>query len=183
MMMQAVGLNQKILVICVRWSDVTTTRMTGAKWVSLLTSQVNDFYNRATFNKTDFVFKLPPKSPTKLPTKRPRSDWYDLGYKRSGYDFKKTGQDAINLVDSRVDFADYNGVLVITNNPDFGGQGVHGEWWKTTKGVEAIFIEDKVRIGKRQMSLAIVNEWEASHFGMPYDEAGAVAALRDWSSD
>jgi M6 family metalloprotease-like protein len=147
---------------------VTSTRMRGSEWVTLFNSQVNDFYNRATFNKTNFTFELSAGSSA--------DGWYSLGYARSGYEYKKTGQDAINLVDPSVDFSQYNGVLVITNNPDFGGQTNSSHWWLTSEGGEQVFIENGTAVRRRQMGLSIINEWHAHDHGLTYDEAAAVGA-------
>ena len=46
-----VGVNQRTLVICVKYSDAATTRLTNCSdWVALLGSETNQFYNRATFS-------------------------------------------------------------------------------------------------------------------------------------
>jgi M6 family metalloprotease-like protein len=170
MKMSVIGTNQKILVICVKWSDVTTTRMASRDWINLLTSQVNTFYNQASFNKTNFTFELPPSQPG-----GPADGWFSLGYAVSNYNYHRTGQDAINLVDPFVDFAQYNGVLLITNNSGFGGQTNSGDWWKTTRGSEQVFIENGSAVPKRQMGLSMINEWHPHDYGMSYDEAAAVA--------
>jgi M6 family metalloprotease-like protein len=169
MKMSPVGTNQKILVICAKYSDVSSTRLARASdWQSLLTSQVNLFYNQATFNQTNFLFELPPGGPA--------DGWLSFGYAQANADYDRTGQDAINLVDAFVDFRQYNGVLVITNSPNFGGTTKSGSWWRTSEGTETTFMESGVAVGRRQMGLSLVNEWHAHDFGEPYDEAAAVAA-------
>ena len=142
----------------------------SSEWVSLLTSQVNTFYDQATFHTTDFTFELPPDQPG-----GPADGWFSLGYAVSGYRYTKTGQDAINLVDSFVDFAQYNGVLVVTNNSGFGCQTLSGSWWKTTRGSERVRLESGVAVHERQMGLSIINEWHNHDYGLSYDEAVAVA--------
>lgn len=160
-----IGTNQRVLVICVKYSDVATTRRPNANdWVTLLTNETNTFYNRATFNQTNFNFQTTAGGPA--------DGWHSLGYPGADYGFFKTGQDAINLADPFVDFSQYNRVLVITNWQGFGGQG-GGPWgWAVNEGVE--YMENGA--GKRLMTLAIVNEWLANSFGNPFDEAGSVAA-------
>ena len=161
-----IGTNQRLLVICVKYTDVATTRMPNAAgWVTLLTSETNTFYNRATFNQTNFTFSTTSGGPS--------DGWHSLGYAGADYGFFKTGQDAINLADPFVDFSQFNRVLVMTNWQGFGGQG-GGPWgWAVNEGVE--YTENGV--GKRLMTMAIVNEWVANGgFGNPFDDAGSVAA-------
>ena len=164
-----IGVNQKVLVICVKYTDAATTRLaTATDWVNLLSGETNTFYNRATYNLTNFSFLTTAGGPA--------DGWHSLGYDSTGYDFYKTGQDAISLADPFVDFSDIDRVLVITNWPNFGGQG-GGPWdWEVEDGVEHYALVGGVSVGKRAMTMSIVNEWQASSFGMPFDEAASVAA-------
>jgi M6 family metalloprotease-like protein len=160
-----------MVVICVKWSNVSTTRLAnGAAWVSLLNNQVNPFYNQATYNQTNFTFELP--------TGGPADRWFSLGHDNTQYvSVYKSGQDAIDLADAYVDWSQYNRVIVISNWQGFGGQTPSGpQWWKVSSGVEATFIESGRSVGKRLMTLSFINEWHAHDFGEPYDEAAAVAA-------
>ena len=119
--MSQLGVNQRVLVICVKYTDEAGTRMTTSQdWVDLLNSETNNFYNRATFGLTTFQFETPAGVPD--------NGWLSLGYAASNYDFFRTGQDAVRLIDPYVDFTQYNRCLVITNWWDFGGQG-GGPWW------------------------------------------------------
>lgn len=163
------GADQKVLVICVKWSDYTSTRMTSAQdWADLLNDEVNDFYKQATFNQSYFKFETP--------TGVPDNGWLDLGYASSGYDFWKVGQDAVKLIDPYVDFSKYNRALVITNWWDFGGQGGGPWWWKVNEGAEATVEESGSSFGVRLMTMAICNEWKAHDYGNHFDEAGSVMA-------
>jgi hypothetical protein len=164
------GTNQRVLVICVKWDDQTTTRLTNCSdWATLLQNEVNPFYNQATFGQTTFQFDAPSGAPN--------NGWFNLGYKSTDYDFLKTGQDAINLADPYVDFSLYHRIAVITNHPNFGGQGHPGAWWKTTEGKEQTFVENGNSVDKRLMSLSIINEWTDDHaYGLPFDTAGSVLA-------
>ncbi|HWR88950.1 MAG TPA: hypothetical protein VN260_01705, partial [Dissulfurispiraceae bacterium] len=163
-----IGVNQPVLVICVRWSDDATTRLgTCTDWVNLLNNEVNAFYNGATFNQTNFIFET-----------SPAGTWYNLGYASASYDFFKTGQDAINLIDPDVNMANYDRVLVITNWDGFGGQGGGPWWWRVNEGIENYFVEGGSSVGKRFMTMAIVNEWLGATVGEArnFDQAGSVAA-------
>lgn len=163
------GTNQRVLVICVKWSDVATTRLTNCSdWATLLQNEVNTFFDQATFGQTTFVFETPSGGPA--------DGWYSLGYASSGYGFFKTGQDAITLADPNANFGSYNRVLVVTNFTGFGGQGGGPWWWTTADGIETTFLEGGVAVGKRLMTMAIVNEWQAHSFGNPFDEGASVAA-------
>ncbi|MFW6437423.1 MAG: CARDB domain-containing protein [Armatimonadota bacterium] len=165
-----VGTDQKVLVICVKYSDESGTRMSSSSdWVTLLNNEVNDFYDQATFGKTTFTFETP--------SGVPNNGWLDLGYKSDEYGFRKTGQDAIDAIDQYVDFADYRRVLVITNKPDFGGQGASPWWWETDEATDATVKIDGNKVDARLMSLANVNEWEETTArGKPFDEGGSVMA-------
>jgi len=166
-----IGVNQKVLVICVKYSDVATTRLASASdWVTLLGAETNTFFNRATFDQTNFSFE------TTTGPGAPPDGWHSLGYASTSAEFFKTCQDAINLADPFADFSQYNRVLVITNLKGFGGSGGGPWWWKVNEGVEATFDEGGMSVSKRLMTMAIVNEWEAHSFGNPFDEAASVAA-------
>ncbi len=167
--LRPVGTNQRVLVICVKYSNLSTTRLARASdWVSLLISQVNDFYDRATYGLTTFVFESPAGGPA--------DGWFPIADVSTAYDYIKVGQAAIDAADPYVNFGFYNGVMVITNSSQGGGQGRADEWWRVGTGVEAMPREGGVWVPKRQMGLSIVNEWYAHVVGEPYDEGAAVAA-------
>lgn len=124
-----IGTNQRVLVICVTWDDHATTRLTNCSdWATLLNNQIDNFYGQATDGLTTFTFESP--------TGAPDNGWLALGYDSTEYDFGKTGQDAIDLADPYVDFTNIHRVAVITNHPNFGGQGTSGWWWATDEGVD-----------------------------------------------
>lgn len=161
-----IGTNQRVLVICVKWADQPTTRLGSCNdWATLLQNEVNAFYNQTTFGLTTFQFDSPVGAPN--------NGWLSLGYKSEHYEFFKTGQDAINLADPYVDFSNYHRVAVITNHPDFGGQGGPGWYWQTDEGAEANINS----VDNRFMSLSIINEWQNDlAYGLPFDTAGSVLA-------
>jgi len=163
-----IGTNQRVLVICVKWNDFASTRMSPTDWVNLLNNETTHFYDQATYGMTTFLFETATSSSP--------DGWFNLGYSSGDYDFFKTGQDAINLVDPHVDFGRYDRVLVITSCSGFGGQGGGPWWWSVNEGIEATFVEDGSNVGKRLMTMAIVNEWLAHSYGNTFDEAGSVAA-------
>jgi M6 family metalloprotease-like protein len=163
-----IGTNQRVLVICVKWNDFASTRMSPTDWVNLLNNETTHFYDQATYGMTTFLFETATSSSP--------DGWFNLGYSSGDYDFFKTGQEAINLVDPHVDFGRYDRVLVITNSSGFGGQGGGPWWWSVNEGIEATFVEDGSNVGKRLMTMAIVNEWLAHSYGNTFDEAGSVAA-------
>ncbi|MFC1762325.1 hypothetical protein ACFL6U_09620, partial [Planctomycetota bacterium] len=75
-----IGQNQRVLVICVRYSNASTTRLTSAAdWVTLLNNETRTFYSRATFNQTTFTFETA--------TGVPGNGWFNLGYPNTDYDF------------------------------------------------------------------------------------------------
>ena len=164
-----IGTNQRVIVICVRYTDATTTRMAQASdWATLLNNQVNSLYSRATYNQTNFTFEVPIGGPA--------DGWYDLGHASSGYSFNGTGQEAIRLADPDVDFSMYNRVVVITNWPGFGGQGRAGHRWAVGEGVEFWDMRSTPSVGQRVLSLSVTNEWVASSHGEVGDAGAAVIA-------
>jgi M6 family metalloprotease-like protein len=166
-----IGTNQRVLVVCAMYSDEPTTRLaTCNDWVTLLNTEANDFYDRATFGQTTFIFETAAGGPA--------SGWYSLGYPYANYNFGTTGQDAITLIDPDVNFSNYDRVLVITNWQDFRGQGSSFREWTVSEGIEHYRVEGGVSVGKRVMSMAIVNEWRGSTTTEPrnYDQAGSVAS-------
>ncbi|MCK7502758.1 MAG: hypothetical protein MZV70_00790 [Desulfobacterales bacterium] len=90
-----------------RWSDDATTRLgTCTDWVNLLNNEVNAYYKRGDIQPDEFHFR-------DVPCPAPGTTW---GYASASYDFFKTGQDAISLIDPHdVNMANYDRVLVITN--------------------------------------------------------------------
>lgn len=165
MVISPIGTNQRVIVICVKYSDVPATRLaTAADWVAILNRDVNQFYRQATFNQTDFLFELP--------TGGPADGWFTIG-PSSDYNYYTTGQLAIDTVDPFVNFNRYNRVLIITNWAGFGGQGAGFNWWKVADGVEQTFVEDGRNVGRRQMSLGIINEW-ADDVASSFDDGAAV---------
>ncbi|HWQ96093.1 MAG TPA: S-layer protein domain-containing protein [Candidatus Methylomirabilis sp.] len=165
-----IGTNQKVLVICVKYDDISTTRMASCNdWANLLNSETNTYYNQATFSLTSFAFETSSSGPA--------NGWYDLGYPfAKNYSLFKTGQDAISLIDPNIDFSNYNRVFVITNYPGFDGQGVGPWWWKTDEGIETNFMENGMTVGKRLMTLSVISEWQARGYGSTFDEAASVGA-------
>ncbi len=166
-----IGVNQRMLVICVRFSNQATTRLASASdWVTRL-NEVNTFYNRATYGMTTFRFETATGSAV------PNNGWFNLGYANTSFEFFKSCQDAIDLIDPYVDFSNYDRVLVITNWPQFGGQGGGPWWWEVDEGVEHNFKEGSATVGKRLMTMAVVNEWvHHSHGITTFDVAASVAA-------
>jgi M6 family metalloprotease-like protein len=162
-----IGLNQRMIVICVKYSDAATTRLANASdWATLLNTQVNSFYTRATYNQTSFQFDSPVGAPG--------NGWFSLGYASGGYSWRGTGQDAIRLADPYVNFANYDRVVVITNWAGFGGQGTWGWGWAVGEGAEFFDMSTTPPTGQRVMSLSVVNEWVASYAGEIGDAAAAV---------
>jgi M6 family metalloprotease-like protein len=166
-----IGPNQRTLVICVRYTNALTTRMAScSNWVTLLTNETNQYFNRATFNQTNFQFE------TISGTGAPANGWLDLPYDNTGYGFYRTGQDAITLADPFANFALYNRVLVITSWPDFGGQGGGPWWWAVNEGAEATVTPAAGGgpVPSRLMTLSNTNEWLAHSYGSAFDEGAAT---------
>lgn len=169
-----IGTNQRTLVICVRWTDALTPRMANCSdWVTLLNNETNTFYNRATFNQTNFQFE------TVSGAGAPANGWFDLTYDTaSSPGFWGVGQDAINLADPFANFANYNRVVVITSWPGFGASGGGPWWWAVNEGAEATVTPAAggAAVPSRLMTMAIANEWLPNSFGQPFDEGASVIA-------
>ncbi|MEL7487145.1 MAG: CARDB domain-containing protein, partial [Pseudomonadota bacterium] len=160
-----VGRNQNVLLICVKYPDVSGTRLADCDdWATLMESEADTFYKRATFNKTSFRFVAA------------RTAWYDLATPSTDYEFFKIAQEAIDLADGDVDFSNFDRFAVITNFEGFGGQGGGPWWWRVNDGVEANFVEDGAEVGKRLMTAQISNEWKDEFPGVAADDGVTVAA-------
>lgn len=169
-----IGTNQRTLVICVKWMDAPTTRMANCSdWVTLLNNETNTYYNRATFNQTNFQFE------TVSGMGAPSDGWFNLGYGTAAApDFYHLGQDAITLADPFANFANYNRVVVITSWPDFGASGGGPWWWAVNDGPEATVtpVAGGAPTPSRLMTMAIANEWLPNSFGNTFDEGASVIA-------
>lgn len=170
----SIGTNQRTLVICVRYTDALSHRMTNCSdWVTLLNNETNTFYNRATFNQTSFQFE------TVSGAGAPANGWFDLTYTAAASPgFYGVGQDAVTLADPVANFANYNRVLVITSWPDFGASGGGPWWWAVNEGAEATVTPAAggAPVPSRLMTMAIANEWLPNSFGLPFDEGASVMA-------
>ncbi len=164
-----VGTGQRVLVICVKFSEGPAPRLAQASdWAALLSRQVNGLFRRMTYNQTDFSFEIPVGGPS--------DGWFDLGFSTANYSFDRTAQRAVTLADPLVNFANYNRVVVITNWPGFGGQGLSLANWTVSDGIEFYDMTSGVAEGKRAMSLSICNEWVANSNGESGDAGAAVIA-------
>jgi len=163
-----VGLNQNMLVICVKYADIATTRRTSCQdWVDSMNAEINPFYNQSSFGRTTFNFVAAPG---------PDNGWYDLGLATTDYDFFRVAQAAVTLADPGVNFAAYDRVAVLTNFAGFGGQGGGPWWWRVNEGSEATidFGDGNPPAPARLMTMSITNEWLAdAGYGSPYG-AGAL---------
>ena len=135
------GLNQKVALICCKYTDSTTTRNTAAQWAQVCNNNIKPFYALVTNNRTSFDFD--------------GYGWYDIGYANSDYQFTKSVKDAIKLADKDINFSNYNRVMIIFNSTNFGGQGSVGAWANTFKTKEAG--------GFQTLSAACVNEWDSDN--------------------
>lgn len=163
-----IGTNQNVLVICVKYSDVATTRRTSCQdWVTSMQTEINTFYDRATFGRTTFTFTAAPG---------PDNGWYNLGLATTAYNFFTVAQAAVSLADPGVNFATFNRVAVLTNFTGFGGQGGGPWWWTVSDGIEATEVIGGVTVGRRLMTMSITNEWlaDAGFGGTPGYGAGAI---------
>ena len=137
-----IGTDQRVLVVCVKYSDIATTRIANCSdWANLLQTEVNTYYNQSTFNQTDFIFSSPSGGPA--------DGWYSLSYGYSDYSFTKTGQDVIDLVDPDVDFSNFDRMIVIFNRTKCCGQTGATKMWRTDEGGEREYVEDGSSVWKR----------------------------------
>jgi len=140
----------------VKFSDLPNTRLrTAQDWADLLNREVRNFYDQATFGKTTFTFETVSGGPM--------DGWFQLAYRSNrpeGF-YVQHVQDAISLVDQYVDFSRYNRVLVITNSPNFFGQGIsYFAAFTVSNGGEFWMIENGSRVRKRSMTACVIHEWE-----------------------
>ena len=169
-----IGTNQRTLVICVKWTDAPTPRMTNCSdWVNLLNNETNQYYNRATFNQTNFQFE------TVSGMGAPADGWFNLAYGTPmSPGFWQVAQDAIDFADPFVNFANYNRVVVVTSWAGFGASGGGPWWWAVDEGSEAVVTPTigGPAVPSRLMTMAIANEWLPNSFGNTFDEGASVIA-------
>lgn len=173
------GLNQKVLVICAKFSDVPGTRMTNAQWVSLLDSTVNSYLNKATNGQTSFQFVRPTGAGV------PAGGWYDVGAQAAWPGTTGGVQLALNAARANINLTDVNRVFVITNavdatgNPAFGGQTTGWNWMATVSAYsETTRTDGTTSVPVRQMCTSAANEWVAASGALPFD-AGCVTMAHE----
>ena len=164
-----IGNDQDVLVICVKYDDLPTRLGDCDDWVNLLQTEVNTYFDQATYGQTDFAFSTPVGGPA--------DGWFPLGCNSTDDDCPgpKRSQDVIDLVDGHVDFARYHRIVVIYNNPDFHGQTKGQREWRTDEGGEVEHVEDGTSVWKRYMTLSTQYEWVDSA-STPFDDAASVIA-------
>jgi len=173
----AIGEDQRVLVICVRFKGTTATRNSPDDWVTLLNEQVSPFYEQATYRQTTFVFETAPP---------PNNVWYDLDISVEDVDngTKKTEdymQEAISEIDPYVDFSDYNRVLIITNNQRFCGKTTAQRMWVVGSRAETgndrqSEVIDGQTVWKRYMTVTALCENTSGGNSPPFDDTCEVAA-------
>jgi M6 family metalloprotease-like protein len=169
----AVGLNQRVLVLCGKLNDVSATRKTAAQWVTTLTDEVNPFYLMATYGKTSFTFE------TVGGAGAPADGWFTLPWTGATWPGTTAAvREAIRLADPYVNMARYNRVFLIVNSDGFGGQCTGYQWMPVNEGRETIQRIDGTDYNVRLMSTAAANEWQPHSYWAAgtRDEAASVIA-------
>ena len=168
--MRPLGRDQRVLVIGVKLTNVPYTRVAFVgHWVAMLNDQVNHFYERATYGRTTFRFEGVDGGPP--------SGWFPIEDSTATFEFNRSCQAALDAVSAYVNFAAYNRVLIITNNPFLGGRGLSGGSWRVDTGVESMSQEGgRTWVPRRQFDLAAVSEGPGP-LGPPpmYDDAIVTA--------
>jgi M6 family metalloprotease-like protein len=173
---EQIGLDQRVLVICVKTTDMTTIRRTAADWVSVLDSQVNPFMRMATYNQTSYKFERP------MGLDLPMDGWFQLPYASTEWPgTTQAVRDAVKLADPYVNMNRYNRVTIIVNNPGFGGQCTDYQWVPVDEGVESTEVIDDVPTRVRLISVSAQNEWLQDSYwpasaGNTRDESASVIA-------
>jgi hypothetical protein len=165
-----IGPDQRVIVICVKFSDLPRTRLRRAQdWVNLLNRQVRRFCDQATFGKTTFSFEGVSGGPA--------DGWFQLPYRSDRGFYVDTGgaQDSITLADRYIDFSSYNRVLIIDNSLSNWGQGsTYFMPFTVSSGGEFSMMEDGRMVRKRYMTACIVHEGQSG--GGTFDLAAFTAA-------
>lgn len=163
------GRDQRVLVIGVKLADVPFTRFTFVDdWIAYLEDQVNHFYERATYGRTTFLFEGVDGAPS--------NGWFSIADSTRTFDIDRSGQAAIDAVRPYVNFAFYNRVLIITNNPAVTGTARSRGWWRVWQGAESMSKEGDAWVPRRQFDLAAVSEGSGPLRHPPtYDDAIVTA--------
>ena len=168
------GLDQKVLVLCVKFSDLPTTRLaTCQDWANLLNDQVNRFYLATTGGLTSFDFEVP------VGFVGPADGWHAIGVPSTTAFYPSTAQtlviDRMNSIG--VDFSGYNRLLVISNSPGFYGSAHGFHPWDVTLGGEASRVTEDFRTQTvRRMSISMMHEWQQ---GTGAYDGGVLIALHE----
>lgn len=168
-----IGLDQSVLILCVKFNDLTSTRMaTCQDWADLLNTQINDFYGRATGGKTSFLFS-PPNLGASFP-----GDWLplDIPSDTSFYvwNVQNLVINAANQAD--VDFSNFDRLLVITNSTGFFGQANQSGTYPLVveNGGETKKVNGQSSQWTRNMSVVMIHEHNAGTG--PYDFIASAIA-------
>lgn len=172
MKMRPLGRDQRVLVIGVKLAGLSFTRFTFVDdWIAYLNDQVNHFYERATYGRTTFLFEGVDGGPS--------DGWFSIADSTATFDFGRSCQAAIDAVSPYVNFAFYNRVLIITNNPTFGGQARSGASWRVYQGAESMSLEGGSWVPRRQFDLAAVSEGTGPLGHPPIYDGAIVRAFHE----
>ena len=165
------GLNQKVLVLCVKFDDLATTRLaTCQDWADLLNVEANRFFDAATDGLTSFDFQV---------ANGAASDWYPIGVDSDVAFFPETAQTLVidRMNEAGVDFSGYNRMIIISNKPVIFGRAPSGfPDWNVDLGFEAQRVVDSATESIRAMSVVTMHEWVA---GSGNYDSGVLVALHE----
>ena len=165
------GLNQKVLVLCVKFDDLATTRLaTCQDWADLLNVEANRFFDAATDSLTSFDFQV---------ANGAASDWYPIGVNSNVAFFPGTAQTLVidRMNEAGVDFSGYNRMIIISNQPAFFGSAPSGfRDWKVDMGSEAQRVVGSKTESIRAMSVVTMHEWVQ---GIGTYDGGVLVAIHE----
>ena len=160
------GRDKKVLVICVKFNDLPTTRLkTAQDWVDRLNAQARPYYQAATYNKTSFIFETLDAGP--------EDGWFQMDIPSATEFYINEGSDqyVIDIVDQYADFEDYHHFLVITNHYKSFGQSTQGytKWYKVSRGWQRT--NPNTNIPEREMYPVLIHEWNGGDSPDVFDNA------------
>lgn len=151
------GGNQKVMVLCVRFSDLPGSRKaTCQDWVDTLNFEVNRFFLDATRGATSFEFVAP--------TVGPADGWFAMSLPSTADFFLDEVRDEVMPLAAAagVDFTGIDRFLVISNSPAFFGyaNGPYFQDWPVAFGVEGQANISGRPTKIRTMTGCMIHEWE-----------------------
>lgn len=147
--------NQKVLVLCVKFKDKDDTRLPSAQaWVDLLNDQVGEYFKKATYDKTTFIFETINYGPP--------DGWIPIDWNVGDSFFVSNGVPELVLeaAEPYINLAPYHYVIIISNSSaHFGQNTIAFNWYEVSSGIQRL--NAATGKGERALNISLAHEWMA----------------------